>query len=160
MPSAKWAGGYPGAQFRAFASNASRRWFTTTDSQEKVIAWFAARGKAARTSQQLMEDAQARFMEEMTKLSENSEQDNTAKMMDLMAHQGAGAQWSVPFSNMEGIGQVQYVMIGANQAIAIFQDDWLKATSIVATQPAERLNLTPDMEAAREEAEMPMIFGY
>ncbi len=160
VPSTKWAGGYPGAQFRAFASNKSRRWFTTPDPHEKVIAWFAARGKPARTAEQLMEDAQAKFMEAMLKLSENPEEDNTAKMMEVMAGQGADAQWSAPFQNMEGIGQVQYVMIGTGQAIAIFRDDWLKATSIVATQPAERLDLTPDLEAAKEEAEMRSIFGY
>ena len=38
MPGIKWAGGYPSAQFRAFASDESRRRFTTSDSPEKVIA--------------------------------------------------------------------------------------------------------------------------
>ena len=123
VPGAKWAGSYPGAQFRIFASNASRRWFTTPDPVEKVIAWFAARGKPARTAQQLAEDAQAKFMEEMTKLSENPEQDNTAKMMQLMAGQGSPGQWSEAFRDLEGTGEIQYVMIGDNQAIAIFQDD-------------------------------------
>jgi hypothetical protein len=160
VPGAKWAGGYPGAQFRAFASNDSRRWFTTADAPEKVIAWFAARGKPARTAQQMMEDEQARFLEEMNRLSENPEQDNTAKMMELMTGQGSQAQWSAPFRDMEDIGEVKYVMIGANQAIAIFRDDALQATSIVATQPAERLDLTPDIEAATEEAEMRSIFGF
>jgi hypothetical protein len=158
--STKWAGGYPGAQYRVFASNDSRRWFTTPDPVEKVIAWFAARGKPAHTAEQLMEDAQARLVEEMNKLSENPEQDNTARMMQLIAGQGSQAQWSAPFRDMEGAGEIKYVMIGANQAVAIFQDQVLKATSIVAPRPAEPVNLTPDLEAAREEAEMRSIFGY
>ncbi len=160
VPGTKWAGGYPGAQFRAFASNDSRRWFTTSDPTEKVIAWFAARGKPARTTEQLMADAQTHFMEEMTRLSQNPEQDNTAQMMQLMAGQGSPAQWSGPFNNMEGTGEIRYVMIGENQAIAIFRDDVLKATSIVAPQPAEPFNLTPDIEAAQEEARLRSIFGY
>jgi hypothetical protein len=160
VPGAKWAGNYPGAQFRAFASNASRRWFTTPDETEKVIAWFAARGKPAQTEQQLMEAAQAKFIDGMMQLSQNPEEDNTAKMMELMAGQGAPGQWITPFRNMEGIGEVRYVMIGENQAIAIFKDEVLKATSIVAPQPAEALDLTPDIEAAREEAQMQAIFRY
>jgi hypothetical protein len=107
-----------------------------------------------------MTDAQARFLEEMNKLSENPEQDNTAKMMELMAGQGSEGQWSAPFRGMEGIGEISFVMIGARQAIAIFRDDALKATSIVATEPAEPVDLQPDLEAAKEEAEMRSIFGY
>jgi hypothetical protein len=160
IPSAKWAGNYPGAQFRAFASNASRRWFTTADDPDKVAAWFAARGKPAQTEQQMMEAAQAKFMEEMTRLSQNPEEDNTAQMMQLMAGQGAPSQWAVPFRDMEGIGEIRFVMIGANQALAIFRDDLLKATSLVAPRPAEAVDLTPDLEAVREEAEMQAIFGY
>jgi hypothetical protein len=160
VPGAKWAGNYPGAQFRPFASNASRRWFTTPDDPEKVIAWFAARGKPAQTEQQMTEGAQAKLMEEMLRLSQNSDEDNTAQLMQLMAGQGSSGQWSAPFQNMEGIGEVRYVMIGARQAIAIFRDDVLKATSIVAPRPTEALDLTPDLDAAREEAEMRAIFRY
>ena len=58
---------------------------------------------------------------------ENAAEDNTDKMMALTATQGRGAQWAQPFRDMEGIGDVRYVMIGANQAIAIFRDDLLKA---------------------------------
>jgi hypothetical protein len=160
VPSPKWAGKYPGVQFRAFASDESRRWFTTPDAPEKVIAWFEAQGKVARTQQQLMEDGQARYMEEMTKLSADSNVDNTDKMMALITGQGSQAQWGQAFQNMEGIGEVKYVMIGANQAIAIFRDDLLKATSIVATEPLEPVNLHPDMEAEMKRAKMRAIFGY
>ena len=156
----KWAGNYPGAKYRVFASSDSRRWFTTSDPVEKVIAWFAARGQPARTAQELTEYAQAKLVEEMTKLSENPEQDNTARMMQLMAGQGSQAQWSTALRDIEGAGEIKYVMIGANQAVAIFRDDVLKATSIVAPQPAEPVNLTPDLEAVREEAEVRSILGY
>lgn len=160
VPGAKWAGNYPGAQFRAFASDASRRWFTTADDPEKVIAWFAARGKPAQTEQQMLEAAQAKLMDEMMRLSQNPEEDNTAKMMQLLAGQNAPSQWSAPFRNLDGAGEIRYVMIGANQALAIFRDDVLKATSIVAPRPAEQVDLTPDLEAAREEAEVRAIFRY
>jgi hypothetical protein len=143
-----------------FASGDSRRWFTTPDPVEKVIAWFAARGKPARTAQELTEEAQAKVIEEMTRLSENPEQDNTARIMQLLAGQASPDQWSAPFRSLEGIGEIKYVMIGAGQAIAIFRDDVLKATAIVAPRPAEALDVTPDLEAAREEAEVRSILGY
>ena len=93
-------------------------------------------------------------MEAMLKLSENPEEDNTQKMMELMTTQGLEAQWGETFRNMEGIGEIRYVMIGPKQAIAIFRDEVLKATSLVANQPAQPLGLTPDLEAAREEVEI------
>jgi hypothetical protein len=160
VPGTKWAGGYPGAQFRPFASDDSRRWFTTPDSPEKVISWFQARGQVARTAEQMMADGQAKLMEELNRLSLNPEQDNTDKIMALMTSQGSEDQWSGPFRDMEGIGEIEYVMIGANQAIAIFSDDFLSATSIVATQPEEPMDLTPDIEALTEEQEMRSILGY
>jgi hypothetical protein len=159
----KWAGDYPGAQFRVFASNQARRWFTTADPPEKVIAWFAARGKAARTEQQIRADAQARYMEEMTRLSSDPEVDNTQAMMQLMMNQAADSQWSEPFRNMEGIGEIRYVKIGAAQAIAIFRDDLYQATSIVAHQPQGPATLTAttaDIEAIREKEAMRHILGY
>ena len=68
----------------------------------KVFAWFAARGKPARTEQQLAQDAQARYMAEMLKLSENPDEDNTGKMMEVMMMSGAAAQWSQPFATWKG----------------------------------------------------------
>jgi len=161
VPPPKWAGGYPGAQFRPFASNESRRWFTTPDPPEKVVAWFASRGKSVRTEQQMLADAQARYMQEMTELSSDPEVDNTQKMMEVMMNQASDAQWSAPFRNMEGIGEIKYAMIGSGQAIAIFRDDLFKATSIVATRPQPAMNLTAvDIEAEQKRAKMRAILGY
>ena len=42
----------------------------------------------------------------------------------------------------------------------MFRDDLLKATSIVANQPVQPLDLTPDLEAAREEVATRAILGY
>jgi hypothetical protein len=157
---AKWAGNYPGAQYRFFASSDARRWFTTPDPVEKVIAWFAARGKPARTAQELTEDAQAKMVEKMMELTQNPEQDNSAQVMQLLAGQGSQADWSQALRYVQGTGEIRYVMIADNQAVAIFQDDVLKATSIVAPRPAEPVDLTPDIEAAKEEAETRSILGY
>lgn len=164
VPGSKWAGGYPGAKFRAFASDESRRWFTTSDSPEKVSAWFAARGKPARTVEELATDAQAALIEEMTRLSSSPDAANDAanqeKMLALLSGQHSEAQWSQAFQGIEGTGEVKYVMIGANQAIAIFRDEFLQATSIVATQPLPPRDLHPDMEELKEDAEMRSILGY
>lgn len=157
---AKWAGNYPGAQYRVFASSDARRWFTTPDPVEKVIAWFAARGKPARTAQELTEDVQAKMVEKMTELTQNPGQDNSAQIMQLLAGQGSQADWSQALRNVQGTGEIRYVMIADNQAVAIFQDDVLKATSIVAPRPAEPVDLTADIEAAKEEAETRSILGY
>jgi len=164
VPGTKWAGGYPSAQFRPWASDDSRRWFTTPDSVEKVVAWFQARGKSARTAQEMAADGQAKLIEQMTKLSQNPGEDNTKKIMALMANQGSASadQWSEPFRGMEGTGEIKYVTIAANQSIAIFRDDVLDATSIVAIRPKEPepVDLTPDVAALTEEGEMRGILGY
>ena len=105
VPGTKWAGSYPNAHFRAFASNASRRWFTTPDSPEKVIAWFAARGKPARTAQQLAEDAQARFMTAMIKLTENADQDNHEEMMEVITTQAPTPSGVSPSATSKGLAR-------------------------------------------------------
>lgn len=96
----------------------------------------------------------------MTRLSSSPEPANQEKMLALLMGQHSEAQWSRPFQGMEGAGQVKYVMIGPNQAIAIFSDEFLQATSIVATQPQPPVEVHPDMEELKEDAEMRAILGY
>ena len=43
--------------------------------------------------------------------------------------------WTAPFDSIERAGEVRYVMITPKQAVAVFRDDALNATSIVAPRP-------------------------
>lgn len=162
VPGVKWAGGYPGARFRAFASNDSRRWFTSEDPVEKVLAWFAKSGKTARTKEQLGADVTARFTEEMTRLSSSSDPADQDRLMKLVM----GGMTGVPetdwdsSSSMEGTGEIKYVTLTPDQAIAVFRDDVLKATSIVAPRPRAKIEFPPDIEKAKREVMARSILGY
>jgi hypothetical protein len=163
-PGIMWAGGYPGARFRFVASTPSRRWFTTTDPVDKVLAHFQASGRPSQTIEEIRTAYAAKLQEEMTRLSMSKDPADEAKLMALA--QGGGPpvtlDWDRQFSSMTGIGEIRYVMIAANQAIAIFKDDALHATSIVAPKPNDPG--APPTEATIEEhkneARMRTILRY
>lgn len=158
-PGLKWAGGYPGARFRYFASSPSMRWFTTTDPLDKVLAYFNKSGKKALTWEEMQADTQAKFVEEATRISSSSDPGNEAKLQDLMQKMVlGGTNWSAPFTSISGTGEIRYVMLSPKQAIAIFQDDVLHATSIVAARPPAG-EVTLDLEKAKIEAEERAILG-
>jgi len=148
-PGLKWAGGYPNARYRYFASNASLRWFTTTDPVEKVLAYFNNSGHPARTEAELTAAEQANFIAEATKIAQNTNDPNAqSKMLELAQQQGRGAAWIQPVRSFDKAGEIRYVMIGKNQGIAIFKDDVFHATSIVAPMPPppQPNPLKPDVE--------------
>jgi hypothetical protein len=160
QPGPEWAGNYPGARYRAFASNPDLRWFTSTDPVEKVLAFFAGQGKPGRTSQQLGADASARFVEEATRLSSSPDAGNEARLMELMQGMGGGQDWSRAFHDLRDIGEIKYVMLTSDQAVAVFHDDLMKTTAIVAPRPSARPNLSPDMAKAQQEAMARSIYGF
>ena len=158
VPGAKWAGNYPGAQFRAFASNASRRWFTTTDdgreSHRLVRCSRQARADGAADDGGRAGEAHGR---DDAALSETPEEDNTAKMMEVMTGRERRANGSRLSATWRGSVR-SGTSWSARPGDAIFRDEVLKVTSIVAPRPAEPGDLTPDLEAAREEVGMQAIF--
>ncbi len=162
QPGPKWAGGYPGARYRPFASSTTRRWFTTPDSLEQVMAFFERAGKPARTAEELAGDANARFIDEATRISESPDADDEAQLMQLMQQLTGQSQtdWSAAFRDVQGAGEIRYVMLAERQAIAIFRDDVLNATSIVAPRPAAAPDLTPDMEKLELEELSRRVFRY
>lgn len=161
-PGPKWAGGYPGARYRPFASSATRRWFTTPDSLEQVLDFFERAGKPARTADELAADANARFIAEATRISESPDADNEAQLARLMQHLTGQSQtnWSAAFRDVQGAGEIRYVMLAERQAIAVFRDEVLNATSIVAPRPAAAPDLAPDMEQAELENLSRLVFRY
>jgi hypothetical protein len=136
-PNPRLAGNYPGARYRPFASKEDLRWFTTSDSPERVLEFLTRGGKAAQTADELKAAQQAAYMEEMLRLSSGDphpdDSEVTAKMMELAFE--AGVDWSAPFANLDRTGEIRYVMITPYQAVAVFRDDALNATSIVASRP-------------------------
>jgi len=159
VPGPKWAGNYPGARYRPFASSMARRWFTTSDPVEKVIAYFAARGKPARTREELAADAAAKFTEESARISPD-DPNGAEKLMELMQNMGGGQDWSASFRDLQDTGPIKYIRLSPAQAIAVFHDEVLKATSIVAPRPAPKVDLTPDMDKEMRMAKMRSILGY
>lgn len=148
-PAAKWAGGYPGARFRHFASGPLRRWFTTPDSPERVLAWLSRGGEPARTAEELQEAAGQKMMAEYMEAMQDPAAADEARFMEMMQRMAAGqVDWTRPFASLEGAGEVRYVMVAPGQALAVFRDDLLGATSIVAARPE-----SPEVPAGMEEAQ-------
>jgi hypothetical protein len=134
-PNPGLAGHYPGARHRAFASTADLRWFTTPDPPERVLAFLTKNGGEAYTAEGLKARQQAIYLEEMTRLSSaEGAPDATAAMMQLMFE--ASRDWSAPFARLDHVAEIRYVMIAPSQAIAVFHDEALHATAIVAPRPA------------------------
>jgi hypothetical protein len=163
LPNPGLAGHYPNARYRPFASDTTRRWFTTPDSPEKVFAYLAKAGAGpALNAAQLKAAGTAKYMEAMTKMGQATHADDTQKMTERMMKLAiqAGTDWSQEFTNMPGTGEIRYVMIAPNQAVAVFKDDFLDATSIVAPAPPVESNAVFDMELAKRDAFARSVFGF
>ena len=133
---AKWAGGYPTAKFRFFASSAERRWFTTADPVDKVLAFFASAGKPGMTKSELNTAAQQQMIAEVTRLSQTTKPGDEQKMAAEM--QALGAKYEVrEFKGVENADQIRYVKIAPNIQLAVFKDDILGGASLVAMRPAQ-----------------------
>jgi hypothetical protein len=163
LPNPGLAGHYPNARYRPFASDATRRWFTTADAPEKVFAYFAQAGLGpALTAEALKAAAQAKYLQAMTDMSQAPDavdaQKLTERMMKLAMEQGI--DWSSGFRDMPGTGEIRYVMVTPKQAVAVFRDDLLDATSIVAPRPPEEPNAAFDMELAKRDALARSVFGF
>jgi hypothetical protein len=102
-----------------------------------VLEFLTQGGKAAQTADELKAAQHAAYMEKMLRLSSGErspdDSDVTAKMMELVFE--TSFDWSAPFANIERTGEIRYVMITPGQAVSVFRDDALKATSIVAPRP-------------------------
>ena len=160
QPNPGLSGRYPGAHYRPFASTSTRRWFTTPDPLEKVLAFFAHQGKPALTADGLKAAQIAKVTELTSQLTMSSEPISDAKMAkytrELMDIQGT--DWSAPFSRLEGTGEIRYVMITPKQAVAVFWDDMLHATSIVATPPTSPTTL--DIEQQKRDLFARAVYGF
>ena len=135
-PNPGLAGRYPGARYRPFASDSDLRWFTTSDSPKKVLAFLTRGGKPAQTLDELKAEQQATYLAESEKIFANAGPDDDVMLPVIELQFRAGRDWGQPVEGLEGVGEIRYVMITPDQAIAVFRDDVLDATSIVASRPA------------------------
>ena len=161
-PNPGLAGRYPGARHRPFASDATRRWFTTPDPPKQVLAYLTKGGGAALTADEMKAAQTAKYMQQMLELSSGNEPvadaNLTERMLQLVLEQGV--DWSASFKGLQGTGEIRYVMITPKQAVAVFRDEILDATSIVAPRPAPPMSASVDMDAAKREAFARSVFGF
>jgi hypothetical protein len=128
----KWAGGYPNAKYRFFASTPTQRWFTTTDSLEKVTAFFTKQGHPPLTESDAQAQSQQKLVAEITKITQTMKEDEVDKANAQVV--ALSSKYSVPLLHVAQ-AEIRYVMLTSNIDIAIFKDDVMNATSIVALAP-------------------------
>lgn len=161
---------YPGARFRAFASDENRAWFTTTDPPAKVIAALSKAGQRAVLDQAALEARQKsgkkkkepKTPAEAMALMEQYGGD-MMKMAAEMEKQKAGSRigWADPVEGQPGVVAPRFVVLaesgGTPTAVAIvFRDEILGQTSIV--YPLEYLVKQREMEAGMKAMSDPSRF--
>jgi len=133
-PDPAMAGSYPGARYRYFASNATRHWFTTPDPPEKVIAFLTRDGKQALTADAFKAKTAADFQQAYMNAAMSGDEKKIAQAMQQMAA-SAGVDWTSALQNVSGAGEIRYIALAPDHVIAVFADEILRATSIVAPMP-------------------------
>jgi len=128
------AGSYPGARYRYFASDATRHWFTTQDPPEKVIAFLTRDGKQALSADALKAKAAADMQQALMNAAMSGDEKKMAQAMQE-ATMSAGVDWTRALQDISGAGEIRYITLAPNQVIAVFADEILPATSIVALVP-------------------------
>jgi len=127
-------GSYPGARFRYFASDATRHWFTTRDAPEKVIAFLTRDGGEALTGEELKAKGEAEAQQAYMKAAMSGDQAKIMEVMKQMATEN-GVDWARMLDDVSDAGEIRFIKLAPNHVVAVFADNVLHATSIVAPEP-------------------------
>jgi hypothetical protein len=136
-------GSYPGARYRYFASDATRHWFTTRDAPEKVIAFLTRDGGEALTGDELKAKGDAEAQQAYMKAAMSGDQDKIMEVMKQMATEN-GVDWARMLDDVSDTGEIRFIKLAPNHVVAVFADNVLHATSIVAPEPPP----APDLAAS------------
>jgi hypothetical protein len=154
VPSAAFLGGkpYPGAKFRAFASNGKFALFNTPDSPDKVLGFYATGNRKPQTGAEMKADAQKKAMAmsdpqqvmALMKQAQAQGKDITTMMLERQKAAGGGMEL-MNFEKENGVVGPKYVALNddGSRRVLVFKDDILGGTSIVF-QPSD-----PELEAAQ-----------
>jgi hypothetical protein len=141
-------GSYPGARFRYFASDATRHWFTTRDAPEKVIAFLTRSGGEALTGDELKAKGEAEAQQAYMKAAMSGDQAKIMEVMKQMAVEN-GVDWAQMLDDVSDTGEIRFIKLAPNHVVAVFADNVLHATSIVAPEPPP----APDLAAVMIDSE-------
>jgi hypothetical protein len=148
QPDAAALGGpvYPGARFRPFASSDQVALFTSSDPQDKVIAFYAKGNRKAQTAAEVTAEQKRKVMamsdpKAMMELMKKAQAEGKNPTEVMMARQkelmGPNIQ---TFEGKAGVTNARYIALddAGGRSVLVFKDDSLGATSIVffVTPPA------------------------
>lgn len=138
---------YPGARYRYFASDATRHWFTTPDAPGKVIAFLTPDGKQALTADALKAKTEADVQQTYMKAAMSGDETKLTEAMQKMTAP-TDIDLATSFQDLTGSGEIRYITLAPDHVIAVFTDDILHATSIVAllSPPAQKNPFVFDAE--------------
>jgi hypothetical protein len=161
VPTAATIGGqvYPGAKFRAFASNDKFALYTTSDPVEKVLAFYATGGRKAQSSAEVKAEAQKKTqamsdpqaMMALMKQAQAQGKDIATMMMERQKSVGGGMEL-LTYEGKAGVVGPKYVPLndGGSRRVLVFKDDSLGATSVVfEVSDPERAAATTQMMSGK-----------
>jgi hypothetical protein len=131
---------YPGAKFRAFASNEQFALFTTPDPVEKVLAFYATGNRKAQTGAEMKAEAQKKAqamsdpqaMMALMRQAQAQGKDVTAMILERQKAAGGGMEL-MGYEGKAGVVGPKYVSLSddGSKRVLVFKDDSLGATSMV-----------------------------
>lgn len=142
-------GSYPGARYRYFASAPTRYWFTTQDTPDKVIAFLTRDGGEALTGDELKAKGAAEAQQAYMKAAMSGDQAKIMEVMKQMATEN-GVDWAQMLDDVSDTGEIRFIKLAPNHVVAVFADNVLHATSIVAPEPPPAADLAASMIDSEE----------
>lgn len=137
---------YPGSKLRYFATGPHRWFFTTTDSPDKVVAFYTKGGKRTVTAADLKKMGTAK--PDMAAIMAEAQSDPQALMRMMQdAATTPRTDWTAQLDGQPGVVDPKYVIVAENKTfgnvvptavVMIFKDEVLGATAVVfprSTQP-------------------------
>jgi len=137
---------YPGATYRYFASSPEEAYFSTGDSPDKVVAFYAQGGSKAYSASELKQAMKSRAMSamdqsKMIQLVQEAQRKGQDPTQAMMAWQkslaGLGSDPTRNFEGKQGVVSPKYIPADDmfSRVVVVFRDDLLGATAIAVPLP-------------------------
>ncbi len=138
---------YPGSTYRYLYSGPEQAYFSTGDSPDKVVAFYAQAGRKAYSASELQQAMKARAtaamdQSKMMKIIQEAQAKGQDPTQAIMAWQkslaGLGADPTRAFEGKQGIVSPRYIPADDlfSRVLVVFRDDLVGSTAVVVPLPS------------------------